>query len=66
MRGSALPRPHRGAAWPCMPPGARTPRAARLAPLHRPALLIQPHSIFCILLVGGLPTDFADRSVGES
>ncbi|EJO53705.1 hypothetical protein BURMUCF1_3404 [Burkholderia multivorans ATCC BAA-247] len=49
-----------------MPPGARASRAARLAPLHRPALLIQPHSIFCILLVGGLPTDFADRSVGES
>ncbi|WP_194795419.1 hypothetical protein [Burkholderia pseudomultivorans] len=44
---------------------ARAAPAALSAPIHRPALVIQPHSLFCILLVGELPTDFPDRPVGE-
>ncbi|VWB91885.1 hypothetical protein BPS26883_04428 [Burkholderia pseudomultivorans] len=32
---------------------ARAAPAALSAPIHRPALVIQPHSLFCILLVGG-------------
>ncbi|WP_128846552.1 hypothetical protein [Burkholderia catarinensis] len=48
------------------PHDERTAPAAVPAPIHRPALLIQPYSLFCILLVGELPTDFPDRTVGES
>ncbi|WP_175016071.1 hypothetical protein [Burkholderia lata] len=48
------------------PHDERTAPAALPAPIHRPALLIQPYSLFCILLVGELPTDFPDRAVGES
>ncbi|RQQ63590.1 hypothetical protein DF021_07025 [Burkholderia stagnalis] len=32
--------------------------AALSTPILRAALLIKPHSVFCILLVGGLPTEF--------
>ncbi|RQS73539.1 hypothetical protein DID96_08490 [Burkholderia sp. Bp8963] len=32
--------------------------ATTLTPIRRAALLIQPHSFFCILLVGELPTVF--------
>ena len=48
------------------PRDARTAPAASAAPIHRAALLIQPYSLFCIVLVGELPTDFPDRTVGES
>ncbi|WP_076605845.1 hypothetical protein [Burkholderia metallica] len=48
------------------PHDERTAPAALPAPIHRPALLIQPYSLFCILLVGELPTDFPDRTVGKS
>ncbi|WP_152036565.1 hypothetical protein [Burkholderia pyrrocinia] len=48
------------------PHDERAAPAALPAPIHRPALLIQPYSLFCILLVGELPTDFPDRAVGES
>ncbi|AZQ49599.1 hypothetical protein D5R55_00450 [Burkholderia cenocepacia] len=44
----------------------RTAPAASATPIHRAALLIQPYSLFCIVLVGELPTDFPDRTVGES
>jgi len=44
----------------------RAAPAALSTPIHRPALLIQPYSLFCIVLVGELPTDFPDRAVGES
>ncbi|RQZ18447.1 hypothetical protein DIE14_31255 [Burkholderia sp. Bp9017] len=44
----------------------RAAHATPAAPTIRPALLIQPCSLFCILLVGELPTDFPDRAVGES
>ncbi|WP_082146060.1 MULTISPECIES: hypothetical protein [Burkholderia cepacia complex] len=50
----------------CAPNDERAAPAALPAPIHRPALLIQPYSLFCILLVGELPTDFPDRAVGES
>ena len=53
-------------AYPCAPDPERAAPAASRAPIHRPALLIQPYSLFCILLVGELPTDFPDRTVGES
>ncbi|OXI36244.1 hypothetical protein CFB89_00360 [Burkholderia sp. AU16741] len=48
------------------PHDERTAPAAPPAPIHRAALLIQPYSLFCIVLVGELPTDFPDRTVGES
>jgi hypothetical protein len=45
----------------------RAPHDERTAPAASPAaLLIQPYSLFCIVLVGELPTDFPDRAVGES
>ncbi|WP_152603177.1 MULTISPECIES: hypothetical protein [Burkholderia] len=44
----------------------RAAPAALPALIHRPARLIQPHSLFCILLPGELPPDFPDRPVGES
>ncbi|WP_175956529.1 hypothetical protein [Burkholderia sp. BCC0405] len=48
------------------PHDERAAPAALPAPIHRPAPLIQPYSLFRILLVGELPTDFPDRTVGES
>jgi len=53
-------------AYRCVPDPERAAPAALRAPIHRPALLIQPYSLFCIVLVGELPTDFPDRTVGES
>ncbi|RQR31637.1 hypothetical protein DIE22_21780 [Burkholderia sp. Bp9142] len=53
-------------AYPCATNPERAAPTAPRAPIHRPALLIQPYSLFCILLVGELPTDFPDRTVGES
>ncbi|AXK64047.1 hypothetical protein CN645_23405 [Burkholderia sp. IDO3] len=52
--------------YPGTPEHEQAAPAAPAAPTIRPALLIQPCSLFCILLVGELPTDFPDRSVGES
>ncbi|WP_170296620.1 hypothetical protein [Burkholderia territorii] len=45
-------------AYACIPDSARAAPAASRTAIHRPALLIQPHSLFCILLVGELPTVF--------
>ncbi|ABI85640.1 hypothetical protein Bamb_0079 [Burkholderia ambifaria AMMD] len=67
--GARIPAAERLAkarAYPCATHPVRAAPAARRAPIHRPALLIQPYSLFCILLVGELPTDFPDRAVGES
>jgi len=44
--------------YPCTADPERAAPAAPCTPIHRPALLIQPHSLFCILLVGELPTVF--------
>jgi hypothetical protein len=57
----AAARPYR-----CVPDPVRAAPTASRAPIHRPALAIQPYSLFCIVLVGELLTDFPDRSVGES
>ncbi|AYZ97006.1 hypothetical protein DB771_04400 [Burkholderia sp. AU29985] len=45
-------------AAPCASNDEPPARAAAAAPIHRPALLIQPYSVFCIVLVGELPTIF--------
>ncbi|ABB06872.1 hypothetical protein [Burkholderia lata] len=65
-RLQAAERLGKAAATAAQPHDERTAPAALPAPIHRPALLIQPYSLFCILLVGELPTDFPDRAVGES
>ncbi|HIC7210855.1 hypothetical protein [Burkholderia stabilis] len=65
-RVPAAGRPAKGGKYPCAPNDERAAPAAPPAPIHRPVLLIQPYSLFCILLVGELPTDFPDRAVGES
>ncbi|RKU01744.1 hypothetical protein C7H84_18645 [Burkholderia sp. Nafp2/4-1b] len=67
--GASIPAAERLAtagAYRCVRAPERAASVAPRAPIHRPALLIQPHSVFCILLVGELPPDFPDRSVGES
>ncbi|WP_440624839.1 hypothetical protein [Burkholderia sp. 22313] len=53
-------------AYRCVSDPERAAPAALRAPIRRSALLIQPYSLFCIVLVGELPTDFPDRAVGES
>ncbi|KAB0641949.1 hypothetical protein F7R21_14275 [Burkholderia latens] len=53
-------------AYRCVRDPVRAAPGAARAPFHCPALLIQPYSLFCIVLVGELPTDFPDRAVGES
>ncbi|WP_083265817.1 hypothetical protein [Burkholderia lata] len=65
-RLQAAERLGKAAVTAAQPHDERTAPAALPARIHRPALLIQPYSLFCILLVGELPTDFPDRSVGES
>ncbi|MBN3794434.1 MULTISPECIES: hypothetical protein [Burkholderia] len=65
-RLQAAERLGKAAATAAQPHDERTAPAALPAPILRPALLIQPYSLFCILLVGELPTDFPDRAVGES
>ncbi|WP_193099506.1 hypothetical protein [Burkholderia sp. Z1] len=62
----AAGRPGKAAMAPLAPHDERAAPAALPAPIQRPALLIQPYSLFCILLVGELPTDIPDRTVGES
>ncbi|PRH40365.1 hypothetical protein C6T65_21470 [Burkholderia vietnamiensis] len=51
---------------PRRPAPERPPSTVRDTAIQRPARLIQPYSLFCVALVGELPTDFPDRSVGES
>ncbi|WP_174947707.1 hypothetical protein [Burkholderia contaminans] len=65
-RLQAAERLGKAAARAAQPHDERTAPAALPAPIHRPVLPIQPYSLFCILLLGELPTDFPDRSVGES
>ncbi|CAM2162312.1 conserved hypothetical protein [Burkholderia latens] len=59
-------RPATARACRCLPDTERQAPTPARAPIHRAALVIQPYSLFCIVLVGELPTDFPDRAVGES